>query len=95
MCLVAVEKAIDRVPRKVLEWAMRIKGIPEVLVSLVMSVYEGDKTRVRVDSELSVGCEVKVWMYKGPELWLLLLSYHRRVRMILRSTMVVCRRRTS
>ena len=32
---------------------MRKKGIPEVLVRSVMSLYEGAKTGVRVDSELS------------------------------------------
>ena len=46
-------KAFDRVLRNVLEWTMRKKGIPEVLVRSVMSLYEGAKTRVRVDSELS------------------------------------------
>ena len=50
MCFVDLEKAFDRVPRKVLEWAMRKKRIPEVLVRSVMSLYEGAKTRVRVDS---------------------------------------------
>ena len=30
VCFVHLEKAIDKVPRKVLEWAMRKKGIPEV-----------------------------------------------------------------
>ena len=41
VCIVDLEKAFDRVPRKVLEWAMRKKGIPEVLVRSVMSLYEG------------------------------------------------------
>ena len=53
MCFVDVMKDFDRVPRKVLEWTMRKKGIPEVLVRSVMSLNEGAKTRVRVDSELS------------------------------------------
>ena len=63
MCFVDLEKAFDRVPSKVLEWAIRKKGIPEVLVGSVMSLYEGAKTRVRFDSWLSEECEVKVWMH--------------------------------
>ena len=51
MCSVDLEKALDRVPRKVLEWTLWKKGIPEVLVRSVTSMYEGAKTRARVDSE--------------------------------------------
>ena len=43
MFFVALEKAFDRVPRIVFEWIMRKKGIPEVLVRSVMSLYEGKK----------------------------------------------------
>ena len=43
---------------------MRKKGIPDVLVRSVMSLYKGAKTRVRVSSELSVGFEVKVWIHQ-------------------------------
>ena len=46
MCFVDAEIAFDREQRKVLEWAMRKKGMPEVLVGSVMCVYEGAKTRV-------------------------------------------------
>ena len=56
MCIVDLEK----VPRKVLEWAMRKKGILKVLARSVISLHEGAKTRVRVDSELSEEFEVKV-----------------------------------
>ena len=52
MCFVELEKAFDRVPRKVMEWALRKKEIPEVHVRSVMNLCEGAKTRVRVDSEL-------------------------------------------
>ena len=47
---------------KVLVWAMRKKGIPDVLLRSVMNLYDGGKTGVRVDSELF---EVKVWMHQG------------------------------
>ena len=43
MYFVYMEKGFDRVQRKVLEWAMRKRGIPEVLVRSVMSLYEGAK----------------------------------------------------
>ena len=65
MCFVDREKAFDRAPRKVIQWAMRKKQIPEVLGRSVMSLYEGAKTivRDRVDSELSEELEVKVGMH--------------------------------
>ena len=65
ICFVDLEKAFDRVPRKVMEWAMRKKGIPEAMVRAVMSLYEGAKTRVRVGSELSEEFRVKVGVHQG------------------------------
>ena len=41
-----LEAAIFRIPKKVLELAMRRKGIPYVLVGSVMSLYDGARTRV-------------------------------------------------
>ena len=49
---VDLEKAFDRVLTKALKWAMRKKGIPDILVGSVMILYERVKTRVNVDSEL-------------------------------------------
>ena len=65
MCLVDVEKSFDRVPCEVLKWAMRKRVIPEVLIRSVMSLYEGAKTRLREESELSEEIEIKVWMHQG------------------------------
>ena len=65
MCFVDLEKAFDRVPRKVLEWAIKKKGLSEVLARSVMSLYEGANTRVRVDSELSEEFDVKVGIHQG------------------------------
>ena len=39
--------------------------MPEVLVRSVMSLCEGARTRVRVDSEMSEEFEVKVDMHQG------------------------------
>ena len=44
MCFVDVEIDFDRLSRKMLEWGMRMKGIPEVLVRSVMRLYDGAKT---------------------------------------------------
>ena len=64
MCFVDLEKTFEEVLLNVLEWAMRKKGITEVLVRSVMSLYEGAKTRLIVDSELSEEFEVKVGMHR-------------------------------
>ena len=45
--------------------ALRKKEIPEVLVKPVMSLHEGAKTGVRVDSELSEKFDGKVGMHQG------------------------------
>ena len=39
--------------------------IPELLIRPVMSLYEGAKTRIKVDSDLSGEYEVTVWMNQG------------------------------
>ena len=65
MCFVNMEKAFDRVPRKVMEWAMRKKGLSEVIVRAVMSMYNGAKTRVMMGSAYSEEFEVKVDVHQG------------------------------
>ena len=65
---VDLEKAFDRVPRKVIRFALRRKGVPEYLVNGVMSLYEGCKTAVLVDGELSSSFSVKVDVHQGSAL---------------------------
>ena len=72
MCFVDLEKAFDRVPTRVLGWAIRKRGIPEAMVRPVMSLYEGAKTRVRVGLELSEVFVVKVSVHQGSAFSLLL-----------------------
>ena len=68
------EKAFDRVPGKVLQWAMRKKGAPDVLVRSMISLYEGAKMRVRMDFELSEEFEVIVGMCQESVLSLFLFG---------------------
>ena len=65
MCFVDLEKAFDRVPRRVMEWAMRKKGLPEILVKAVMSLYEGAETKVKVGLGLSEDFSMKVGVHQG------------------------------
>ena len=64
MCFVDIEKAFDRVPREVMEWATRKKGLTEVIVRAVMSFYYGAKTKVQVGSELSEEFLVQVGVHQ-------------------------------
>ena len=50
MCFVDMKGAFDGEPRWVMEWATTKKGLLEVMVWVVMSLYDGAKTRVRVGS---------------------------------------------
>ena len=62
---VDLEKAFDRVPRKVLWWAMRKVGIDEWIVRLVQAMYNNAHSRVRVGSEYSEEFEVGVGVHQG------------------------------
>ena len=59
-----LEKAFDRVPREVICFALRWKGVPEYLVNGVMSLYKSCKTAVSVDGELSSSFSVKVGVHQ-------------------------------
>ena len=55
MCLLDLKTAFDRVPGNVLEWAMKNKGMPNVLVRSVMSLY--DCMEQRQESEQVLRCQ--------------------------------------
>ena len=62
---VDLEKAFDRVPRKVVWWALRKLGVPEALVKTVQAMYHNARARVRVGTSLSEEFEVKVGVHQG------------------------------
>ena len=65
VCFVYLEKAFYRVRRKVVECALRKKGLPDVLVQAVMSLYEGLRTKVRGRSGLLEKFGVSVGVHQG------------------------------
>ena len=62
---VDLEKAFDRVPRKVLWWAMRSLGISEWVVRLVQGMYNNARSKVRVGDSYSEEFGVGVGVHQG------------------------------
>ena len=75
---VDLEKAFDWVPREVIQFALRQKGVPEYLVDGVMPLYKGCKTAVSVDGELSSSFSVKVGVHQkstlSPPLFIMVMD---------------------
>ena len=65
MAFVDLEKAFDRVPRKVIWWALRRLGVEEWIVQLVQGMYANVQSRVRVGEGFSEELEVKVGVHHG------------------------------
>ena len=60
-----LEKAFDRVPREVLYWSLRRKGISEKLVRVIRSMYDGAVTTVRSGRGKTLAFEIKVGIHQG------------------------------
>ena len=71
---VDLEKAFDRVPKKVVRWALRKLGVDEWLIRTVMALYTEACTVVRTDAGLSGSFEVKVGLNQGSVLSPLLFA---------------------
>ena len=68
MAFVDLEKAFDRVPRKVIWWALRKLGVEEWIVRLVQRMYANGRSCVRVGEGYSEEFKVKVGVHQGSEL---------------------------
>ena len=64
MAFVDLEKAFNRVPRKVLWWALRFVGVLEWLVKVVQAMYVGTRSRTHLNSSFSEEFEVKVGVHQ-------------------------------
>ena len=68
-----LEKVFDRVPWKVIWWALRKLGVEEWIVRLVQGMYAYARSHVHVGEGYSEEFEVKVGVHQGSVLSLLLL----------------------
>ena len=64
MCFMDLEKAFDKVPKSN-AMGTKKKGLQEILVKVVMSLYKDLKTKVKVRSEFSEQFYVAVVVYQG------------------------------
>ena len=65
MAFVDLEKAFDRVSRRVIWWALRKLSVDEWLLQLIQSMYENARSRVHVGCNLSEQFSVKVGVHQG------------------------------
>ena len=65
MAYVDLEKLFDRVPRKVIWWAVRKLDVEECIVGLVQGMYANAQSRVHVGEGYSEEFEVKVGVHQG------------------------------
>ena len=68
---VDLEKAFDRVPRRVIEWAFRRQNVPERMVQLIMALYVNTNSRVKTFNGTSKEFAIKVDVHQGSALNLL------------------------
>ena len=75
---VDLEKAFDRVLRKVLWWALRKLLVPEWLVKFIQAMYFNASSKVRVESSYSDSCGVNVEVHQqsvlSPLLFIIVLE---------------------
>src|SRR3981081_2051128 len=74
VAFVDLEKAFDRVPRKVVWWALRQTGVDEWIVNVIKAMYDGATTAVKFSDGESKDFNVKVGVHQGSVLSPLLFT---------------------
>lgn len=68
LVFIDLEKAYDRVPRQEVWRCLRVKGVPEKYIRLVMDMYKGARTRVRSSAGFTRWLSVRVGLHQGSSL---------------------------
>ena len=67
LTFVDLEKAYDRIPRDLVYWCLRKRGVPERLVRLVKATYHGSETAVRTPYGRTKTFPIRVGLHQGTE----------------------------
>ncbi len=62
---VDLEKAFDRVPRDVVYWSLRKKGVTEKMIRIIKAMYDGARTVVKTSNGNTDSFEIKVGVHQG------------------------------
>ena len=60
-----MEKAFSRAPRELIRWALRKAGVEKWLVEIVMALYEGAETTVRIADGITDWSKVLIGLHQG------------------------------
>ena len=65
---VDLEKAYDRVPRQLIWYSLRRKGVPEAYINIIRDMYTGCKTSAMASAGMTKGIEIGVGLHQGSAL---------------------------
>ena len=68
MVFVDLEKAVDRIPRELICWCLRKKGLPEEYVKIVQDIYRSRKTQVVTQKGETGYFPIEVGLHQGSAL---------------------------
>ena len=81
MVFVDLEKAYDRVPRELIWWCLRKKGVPEGYVTIIQDMYNECETLVSISTGNTEYFHVGVGLHQGSALSPLLFILRKRATM--------------
>ena len=74
MVFMNLEKAFDRVPREMMWWSLRKKGVLERVIKAIMEMYTNIKTAGKVECTRLEPFDVKIGVHQGSILSSLLFA---------------------